>query len=274
MNAYADLKTLKSDAYLSITATTEDVYLRKLLEYASREIDKYTGRHFYCREEALYFDGARSPLRPSKDILSISTFKTDENEDRVFENTYTEGRDYNLYPLNDYPKTQIRVMATSSYGGFASGLDRAIEIDGVFGYGDGKSAMPYSDSRDALGAAIIATATTATVSSGGNFAIGQTVRINNEQSYIEDIVTNVLTFKRGVNGPTAVAHATAATISIYKYPQPIVQACLIIAMRAYKRKDSAYQDVVGGGPLGTVVTSKGIDPDVAVTINQYKKWRI
>lgn len=273
MNSYADLKTLKSDAYLGITPTTEDAYLRKLLEYASREIDKYTGRHFFCREEALYYDGSPSPFRPRDDILSIVTLKTDENEDSVFENAYTEGRDYRLYPLNNFPKTQIRVMATSTCD-FASGLDKAIEIDGVFGYGDGESAAPYPDSGDDLASAITPALTTATVSSGANFAIGQTVRIDNEQCYIEGISTNVLTLERGVNGPVAATHATAADIYIYKYPKPIVQACLIIAMRAYKRKDSAYQDIVGGGELGTVITSKGIDPDVAVTINQYKKWRI
>ncbi len=273
MNSYADLKTLKSDAYLGITPTTEDAYLRKLLEYASREIDKYTGRHFYCREEALYYDGARSPFNPKDDILSVVTLKTDENEDSVFENAYTENADYRLYPLNNFPKTQIRVMSTSTCA-LARGLDRAIEIDGVFGYGDGESATPYPDSGDDLAAGITPTVATATVSSGANFAIGQTVRIDNEQCYIEDISTNTLTFERGVNGPVAATHASAADIFIYEYPQPIVQACLITAMRAYKRKDSAYQDVVGGGALGTIITSKGVDPDVAVTINQYKKWRI
>jgi len=35
MNAYADLTTLKSDAYLRITSTAEDLYLRELLEHAS-----------------------------------------------------------------------------------------------------------------------------------------------------------------------------------------------------------------------------------------------
>jgi len=165
-------------------------------------------------------------------------------------------------------------MATSSYGGFAGGLDRAIEVDGVFGYGDGVSATARQDSLDDLANNLVIAGSTATVSSGANFAIAQTIRIDSEQIYITGIATNTLTIERAKNGPAAAAHTANADVYIYEYPQPIVQACLIIAMRAYKRKDSAYQDVVGGGGLGTVITSKGIDPDVAETIRQYRKWRI
>ena len=77
-----------------------------------------------------------------------------------------------------------------------------------------------------------------------------------------------------MNGTTDADHNNGVVIYIYEYPQPIVQACLITAMRAWKRKDSAYQDVVGGGPLGTVIASKGIDPDVAETIRQYRVYKL
>lgn len=274
MNSYADLTTFKSDAYCNITSTTEDAFLRKLLEQSSRLIDWWTGRFFYCREETLYFDGSNSPLQIG-DILSITTLKTDDDEDATFENSYTEDTDYRLYPLNDFPKTEARIMSGGSYSSFASGIDKGIEIDGVFGYGDTTDATPYIDSGDDLAAAITSTtATTTTVDDGDNFAIGQTIRIDTEQLYITGIATNTLTFERGVNGTDAATHLIAATVYIYRYPQPIVQACLITAMRAWKRKDSAYQDVVGGGALGTVITSKGIDPDVAETISQYRVYKL
>ena len=42
-------------------------------------------------------------------------------------------------------------------------------------------------------------------------------------------------------------------------------------MRAWKRKDSAYQDVVGLGELGTVIASKGFDADAARLLTPYVK---
>jgi len=275
MNSYADLTTLKSDAYCGITPTTEDAYLRNLLEQSSRSIDNWTHRFFYCREETLYFDGSSDPLRIG-DILSITTLKTDDDDDGTFENSYTENTDYRLYPLNDYPKTEARIIPSGSYGGFANGVGKGVEIAGVFGYGDGESATPYYDSGDDVAddPKCAAGAATLEVTDGGNFAIGQTIRIDDEQCYITAISTNTLTIERGLNGTTDADHLKDVDIYIYQYPKPIVQACLITAMRAWKRKDSAYQDVVGGGVLGTVITSKGIDPDVAETIGQYRVYTL
>ena len=275
MNSYADVTTLKSDAYLRISTTDEDVYLRKLLEQSSRLIDWWTHRYFYTREDTLYFDGSTDPLRIG-DILSITTLKTDDNADATFENSYTEDTDYRLYPLNEFPKTEARIINGSSYAGYASGVDKGIEITGVFGYGDNTDATPYIDSGDAVAdnPSQSATATTLNVTAGTAFAIGQTVRVGSEQEYITAIATNALTVERAMNGTTGAIHLKDVTIYIMRYPRTITQACLITSMRAWKRKDSAYQDVVGGGPLGTVITSKGIDPDVAETIMQYKVWKL
>ena len=274
MNSYADITTLKSDAYLRIETTTENAYLRRLLEQASRKIDWWTGRYFYALEDTLYYDGSTNPLRIG-DVLSITTLKTDPDDDATFENSYTENTDYRLYPLNDFPKTEIRIMSGGSYGGFASGVDKSIEIVGVFGYGEGVSATPYYDSTDEVeNNPLTASGVTLNVNDGTKFSAGQTLRIESEQVYIESISANALTIERGVNGTTGVSHVQDITIYIFRYPQPIVQACLIVAMRDWKRKDSAYQDVVGGGALGTVITSKGIDPDVAETIMQYKVWKL
>ena len=44
-------------------------------------------------------------------------------------------------------------------------------------------------------------------------------------------------------------------------------------MRAWKRKDSAFQDTVGIPDLGTVIAKKGLDPDVVERIARYVKVR-
>jgi len=277
MNSYADLTTLKSEAYLNITTTdaTRDVRLLRQLEAASRMIDKYCRRFFYCDETTRYFDGAGNTFW-LPDVLSISTLKTDDNNDKTYENSYTENTDYYLLPYNEAVKTRAVIRTGGSYSGFASGIAKGIEIAGVFGYGNGDSATPYFDSGDAVAndpsqsAALL----TLTVTAGTNFSIGQTIRIDDEQQYITGISTNTLTVERGVNGTTAAAHLKDATIYIYEYPWDIVHACLIQTMRWYKRKDSAYQDIVGIPEMGTFITSKGLDPDVKMILNQYRKIKL
>ncbi len=273
MNAYADLTTLKSGAYLNITATTDDIYLRKLLEQASRDIDKACDRHFYVKTATRYFDGSASPM-PIDDLLSTPTIKLDEDGDGTYESTLVAA-DYLLYPYNTYPKTKLLISNDSDYGGFAAGISKGVEIVGSWGFGDGERASPILDSGTTVAStdALDTTETGVDVTSVTPFSAGQTILIDSEQMYIQSIATSTLTVRRAMNGTTAATHAALTAIYIYEYPSPIVGATLITAMRAWKRKDSAYQDVVGSVETGMVVTSKGIDPDVMRTIKEYIRLR-
>lgn len=272
MNAYSDVVTIKSESYLAISTTSHDVYLRKLLEDAARKIDRASDRTFFLWEGKRYYDGS-TPLRID-DLLSVITLKTDEDADAVFENTMVmtgTKADALLYPLNEYPKIKIELTAIATCG-FANGVKKGVEIDGVHGYGDGISATPYV-AGGTLGVAVTdTTGTGITMTTGHSIAAGHTIRIDSEQMYAESVATNAVTIKRGVNGATPATHSTSTTVSIYEYPAPIAQACLITAMRAFKRKDSAYQDVVGNPETGQIIVSKGIDPDVAEVIKEYRKW--
>ena len=149
MNSYGDLTTLKNEAYLNITTTdaTRDTRLLRQLEAASRMIDKYTRRFFYTYEDTWYYDGWGNTAW-FDDILSITTLKTDEDGDTTFENTLTEDTDFYLYPVQGFPKTHTKIAPNGSYGSFANGMKKGVELDGVFGYGDGYSATPYIDSGD------------------------------------------------------------------------------------------------------------------------------
>lgn len=269
-NLYATLDELKS--LLDIEDAENDSSLMRILKAASRQIEKpkLTGRYFYCWEGTKYFDGGGSKLWLPADILSITTLKLDEDGDGTYEATLAT-TDYHLYPLNEYPKIKLEINSNGDYGGFASGILKGIEIAGVFGYGNGLSATPY-ESRTTLSAAITSTtATSVSVTSGATLKVGETIRVDSEQMFISDITSNTLMVERGVNGTTAATHSNEATVSAYLYPEDIVQATLIMAMRAYKRKDSAYQDVVGNAETGQIITSKGIDPDVAELVTPFRR---
>ncbi len=54
-------------------------------------------------------------------------------------------------------------------------------------------------------------------------------------------------------------------------PEPIRRAAIIIVCRWFKRKDSAFQDVVGNAELGTFNVYKGLDPDVKLILEPYIK---
>jgi len=269
-NCYADLKTLK--ARLNIDLSNDDTQLITLLEAASRLIDKFCNRRFYVELRTWYFDGAAMLTVP--DLLDVTTLKIDSDADGTPENTLVP-TDYILYPLNYYPKQYVKISPYSNYAGFASGVASGVEIVALWGYGDGLSAAPYRDSGDAVQDNPLSnSATTLNVNDGEDFAIGQTLLIEDEQLYISAIATNALIVKRAQNGTTAASHVQDTTINIYQYPVDIVEACLIEAMRWFKRKDTAYQDVIAIPELGQISVYKGLDPDVKLILAAYRKGNI
>lgn len=260
MNSYNDLGTLKG--HLDITGTGNDTYLLEILNAASRQIEMYCHRWFYVKSETRYFDGSQSPWF-HEDILSITTFKVDQDGDATYESTLAT-TDYHLYPLNGFPYTYTKISSNSDYGGFAPGIRKGIEIVGDFGYGDGESASPYTTSGDATAEDVDASETTIDITLYSSFSAGQTVLIDSEQMYVTDATddtTDYITITRGVNGTSAVTHDTSTTIYIYDYPEPIKQACLIQTMRWWNRRDSAFADVIVS-ELGAQTIYKGLDPDI------------
>lgn len=272
MNLYATLTDIKAAHALNITGTTNDAQLVTLLDAASRAIDNYTHRTYYAEIQTWEFDGQASPFF-LPDTLSITTLKTDEDGDGTYENSYTEGTDYYLYPLNHWPKTYAVIAPNGSYGGFASGMRRAVEIDGLFGYGDGESSSPYLTSGDAVADdPLSSSATSITVADAGNFAVGQTIGMQDEQCYISAASGTTLTVARAQNGTDGASHIATTVIYIYQYPAPIVQATLIQAMRWYKRGESAFQDVLRTSEsMGEIIVYKGLDPDIVEIAKTYSK---
>lgn len=269
MNVYATLNDLKK--LLIMTGAGDNEQLLRLLKAASRQIEKpkLTGRFFYCYEGTKYYDRVSTKLWLPDDILSVAALKCDRDGDGVFEIAMV-ATDYFLYPLNKYPKIKLKINTNGDYSQFASGIDKGVEIEGVFGYAD--SATPY-EAKTAIDetGGINTTVTQFTVDDGKEIEIGQTIRVGTEQMFVEDIVQKELYVKRGINGTTAASQADDSVVSVYTYPEDITQATLIMAMRAWKRKDSAYQDIVGSPETGQVITSKGIDPDVVELVAPYRR---
>ena len=274
---YASIADLKG--LLGISSTTDDTVMRKVLESASRSIDQYCNRYFVTQSETKYFDGAYILWLP--DLLSITKLKTNEDSDATFESTF-ETTDYITYgvgledSLNTLPITRLEISMDSDYGSFASGIKKGVEIDGLWGYGDGISSTPYEEDTTTNGA-INDSETGFDVTSATNLSAGQVILIDSEQMYIKSISSATLTVLRGVNGTTAATHDDSTTIYIYQYPSDIRQACLDLSVALYQNrarqglqseKLGDYSYTIAGTSLG-----KSMIDSILGNIYGYKRLR-
>ncbi len=279
---YATIADLKG--VLGITSTTDDTVMRKELEAASRAIDNYCNRTFMTQSSTKYFDGAGTRLW-IPDLLTITTLKTDEDGDGTFENTFqvaTAPVDYLLYgggledAYNLYPKVRIEINPDGDYGSFANGVKKGVEIAGVWGYGDGTSATPYV-ATTITGTVATTTGTSLTLSADGTVEIGHTILCESEQMYVTALGTLSATVERGVNGSTAATHSLK-TLSYYRYPRDIMQACLDLSSALYEMRNKNkglqservgdYSYTMAGTSLG-----KSMFDSILENIKGYKRMR-
>lgn len=271
MNCYASIADLKTA--LSVTSTTDDVVMRKIIDSASRMIDRYTNRYFYVWSTTKYYDGA---LRLwTDDLLSIdaSGLKTDEDGDATYENTLAT-TDYILYPLNTYPKTYIEISNDSDYGSFGGGVKKSVSITGKWGYGDGISTTPYTDSGTTLDGTLTVGATAVAVHSITPHSLGQTILVELEQMFVESISTTVMTVIRGVNGTTAATHADNITTYIYQYPSDIWQCCIDLSSAIYQNRNKKGLSSERLGDYSYTLDKSQANAILNDTIAGYRKVRI
>lgn len=110
----------------------------------SRMIDRYCGRHFYTVTATRIFD-AHKPhevhLGPYNDLISITTLKSDDNGDGVYETTWTASQ-YQLCPVGAAtrapvaePYTEIELLSGYTFPTVVpSGREGLIEIAGSWGW--------------------------------------------------------------------------------------------------------------------------------------------
>ena len=268
-NAYADLDTLKSPAVLNLTGSTFDSRLLALLEDVSRWIDTHCNRHFFVLTATRRFDGPGGTQLRISDLISLTTLSSDEDQDRVFEITWSSS-DFLLYPLNAEPlqpwgRPYSRILvdvAAGSRASFPFGPS-TVEITGRWGF---REETQDSGADINEGATFSASDTLLTVTDGTRFAPGKTVLIDTEQLYITAISGNVLTVSRGVNGTAAATHSDGTDISIFDYPGPVVEAYLLRTSRLWRSRDPGE---IGGNPGRTDLP--GVDPDVQRLLSSYRR---
>ncbi len=120
-----------------VTNPIDDAVFESVVEAISRLIDERTGRRFFTtsEDETRYFTAENSDLLRIGDIVSLTSIKTDEDGDRVYERTWS-ATDYDLEPFNaaldGKPYSQIRTTPNGLYA-FPT-TRKGVQLVGKFGW--------------------------------------------------------------------------------------------------------------------------------------------
>ena len=94
-NGYTTLKEYKFR--FDVTDNDDDSDIESVITAVSRSIDSICWQRFFttAADETRYYTAEFSNwLRLPERIISITTLKTDNDNDRTYENTWTSGTDY------------------------------------------------------------------------------------------------------------------------------------------------------------------------------------
>lgn len=130
-NGYCTLADFKARHNITSTDTNRDAFIEQMVEAASRLIDNITGRVFYATTATKYFTASNDECLRVKDLLSVTTLKTDEDGDRVYETTWS-ATDFDLMPFNDPPYQWIEVTPNGQH--VFTRLAKGVEIAGSWGF--------------------------------------------------------------------------------------------------------------------------------------------
>lgn len=179
-NGYCSLAEIR--AQLGITDagdTTEDAALEILVESVSRAIDDWTSRQFYAATQTRYYTAMRRDVLLVDDLLSVTSLKTDDDDDGTYETTWA-ATDYYLGPYNaqlesvPQPYTRIEAASSGDYW-FPVRQQRGVQIVGSWGFA---ATTPKVVKNACLfQAALEHRSTDAPLGVSGNDDIGQTVRL-------------------------------------------------------------------------------------------------
>jgi len=136
-NGYTTLKEYKKR--FDIEDNKDDSDIENVITAVSRSIDTICWQRFFttAADETRYFTADFTVhLRLPERIVSINTLKTDNDNDRTYENTWT-ATDYDLMPFNAVvdgePYRYIETTPNGNYS-FPAGIAKGVEISGKFGW--------------------------------------------------------------------------------------------------------------------------------------------
>lgn len=270
-NLYLDIVTFERRYNRGeVFTANERAELEKIIEAAAREVDNYCSQgtgltHFYAELATVTLDGSGLTWLSIPDLLSLTTLKFDEDNDGTFEATlaaadYRLVRPYHARPYAALPRRRIVLDPNGKYARFPA-HEKSVEI--------GAAEWGYGNDIEATGATVGAGDTGGTslaVSSVASIFVGMTLKIESEYLYVEAAAASPITVKRGVNGSTAVGHASGTAISKRVYPPGVVEGTFIEVVRRWKRQEQGFSS------REPVSRYKGLDEDAARSLDEFVRY--
>lgn len=280
----AEIKEIAPDA-IRETTTQYDELFYKLSRVLSRWIDNHTRRTFFPELDTRFFNGDASIELWIDDIYSISSVAVSIDNGETYTALTTgdyipmHGKDFNS------PKSYNLLMIdfNGTEGSWPLG-QKSVRVIGNWGRSDNRDRV-FEDALDAVvDDPLTAAATTLTLTDvdgvdqwGITPRIAQGQILQMEAEFVEVTGTDTATgaqtatIVRGVNGTTAAEHAAAIQVDKFMPPEPVKQACLIQAMKQFKRGQVGFGDAEALPDLTRIMHIKTIDPEALALLENYVK---
>lgn len=241
-HVYTHRDAVKDACGIAASSTGDHDQIDASIEAASRLIDDWLGYPFGPQIETRLLRATKSALlRLDKPLTAVTTLRTDAGGDGSYESTWSTAM-YWLNPANatgesppaPYWEIEQRVSATSV---FPVGISRGVELAGTWGYYDRRENS--SAVLSTTGGALDSTQSNLTVTFASALHAGQTIRVDEEQMFIQEVTASAagaggqMTVLRAQNGTTGATHATGAAIQTYRYPI-VERAALYEAQRDFR----------------------------------------
>lgn len=249
--------------YMGVSGTTDDALLLTFIKTATDWIDKATRRSFIPSIETRYYN-ALTDIDGNNLVLDADLLDglTVTNGDAT--TIGTSSRTYQ--PRNRTPYDYIRILPSSSlvwsFNTTTNDADDAITVNGVWGYHEDYGNAWETLTTTAANATNTATSITLTAALGNG---GEIWKIGTELLYLTSRSTTTATVVRGVNGSTAAASVSGATIYRWVPDVGIAHVCKLGAYGLLKLRDN---------PEGTNIVVDGVQFATLKDVDKYIKQQV
>lgn len=282
-NWYTHRDALKVGLGLAGSATAAHGALDIVLEGVAREIDRYSGFHFYPHTGTRYYTPTNSTMLGfDAPLTAVGSIALDTNNNASYDSTLTTS-DYFMLPYNATAEQPPRPfwgfeLAQNTTASIPKGTRRGAQLTGTWGYYNLTTSVPSVT----LTTALTSGATAMEVANSSLMHPGQLVLVESERIFItgngksgSDTATTSgrVSITRAQGGTSAVAHASGLSPSVYKFPV-VDKASLFQAEMDYRAQDAPLGFTGGdafGGQQAVSPAGGSLHPFTRRTLDQFRK---
>lgn len=285
MNEYISLENLRSFISLASGDTSDDTELKKFIKDASRDIDKHCFRRFYPYRTAsplkYNIPCSNGELRVNEELLEVKGLSDLNGSSAISNDVYwlKNGDEWNSTP---YDRIIIDDSSGSQFN-YSGTPQRAIHIDAIIGYHSDYS-NAWCNSNASLTANLSNNTGSLSLSgSSGDDSFGNSsriqtmnlIKIDEEFMYVKDgNGVSGLFVVRGINGTSAVTHASGAIVYVWKPEDDVVTSCKELSAYYYTKSKSPYTGRVANLSAGIIELPDNMPPSTSFRLNKLQRKRV